>query len=223
MPKLGMAEIRRQQLIEATYLVLNRDGIDNLTLKKIATEAGVATSIITHYFGTKEALIAATMSDLVGSLLREIRERRKQAPTTIDEIVAIVDGNFAPSQVSPQAISAWLYFWSRVPYDAAFERMQRICDYQLRKYLAQSLKTIVSKAEAHDISDTIVSLSYGFWLQFAHRQSEFSVDRAHRMALQVIEARIQLAWQRDLHRDLLPQQAGEVLFRDRERVIRPSS
>lgn len=223
MPKLGMAEIRRQQLIEATYLVLNRDGIDNLTLKKIATEAGVATSIITHYFGTKEALIAATMSDLVGSLLREIRERRKQAPTTIDEIVAIVDGNFAPSQVSPQAISAWLYFWSRVPYDAAFERMQRICDYQLRKYLAQSLKTIVSKAEAHDISDTIVSLSYGFWLQFAHRQGEFSVDRAHRMALQVIEARIQLAWQRDLHRDLLPQQAGEVLFRDRERVIRPSS
>ncbi|MGB3391582.1 MAG: transcriptional regulator BetI [Pseudaminobacter sp.] len=199
MPKLGMAPIRRRQLIDATYLVLHRDGIDALTLKKIATEAGVATSIITHYFGTKEALIADTMSDLVGSLLREVRDRRKQATSTIDEIVAIVDGNFAPSQVSPTAVSAWLYFWSRVPYDAAFDRMQRICDYQLRKYLTKSLKDLVSKEEADDIAETIVCLSYGFWLQFAHRQGDFDVARAHRMALQVIEARIQTAWHKNLH------------------------
>ncbi|MFU0507467.1 transcriptional regulator BetI [Pseudaminobacter sp. NGMCC 1.201702] len=199
MPKLGMAPIRRKQLIEATYLVLHRDGIDDLTLKKIAVEAGVATSIITHYFGTKEALIADTMSDLVGSLLREVRDRRRQATNTIDEIVAIVDGNFAPSQVSPTAVSAWLYFWSRVPYDPTFERMQRICDYQLRKYLTNSLKDIVAKEEADDIAETVVCLSYGFWLQFAHRQGEFDVARAHRMALQVIEARIQMAWQKNLH------------------------
>ena len=199
MPKLGMAPIRRKQLIEATYLVLHRDGIDSRTLPKIASEAGVATSIITHYFGTKEALIADTMSDLVGSLLREVRDRRKQATNTIDEIVAIVDGNFAPSQVSPTAVSAWLYFWSRVPYDSAFDRMQRICDYQLRKHLAKSLKDIVSKVEADDIAETIVCLSYGFWLQFAHRQGDFDVARAHRMALQVIEARIQMAWQKNLH------------------------
>ncbi|QOF69979.1 transcriptional regulator BetI [Aminobacter sp. SR38] len=199
MPKLGMAPIRQKQLIDATYLVLHRDGIDDLTLKKIATQAGVATSIITHYFGTKEALIAETMSDLVGSLLREVRDRRKQAKSTIDEIVAIVDGNFAPSQVSPLAVSAWLYFWSRVPYDPAFDRMQRLCDYQLRKYLARSLKDLVSKEEADDIAETIVCLSYGFWLQFAHRQGEFDVARAHRMALQVIEARIQTAWQKNLH------------------------
>jgi len=199
MPKLGMAPIRRKQLIEATYLVLHRDGIDDLTLKKIATEAGVATSIITHYFGTKEALIADTMSDLIGSLLREVRDRRKLASSTIDEIVAIVDGNFAPSQVSPTAISAWLYFWSRVPYDSTFDRMQRICDYQLRKYLVHSLKDIVAREEADEIADTIVCLSYGFWLQFAHRQGDFDVVRAHRMALQVIEARIQMAWQNNLH------------------------
>lgn len=199
MPKVGMAPIRRKQLIDATYLVLHRDGIDNLTLKKIAVEAGVATSIITHYFGTKEALIADTMSDLVGSLLREIRDRRKMASGTIEEIIAIVDGNFAPSQVSPTAVSAWLYFWSRVPYDPHFDRMQRICDYQLRKYLRTSLKDIIASDEADDIAETIVCLSYGFWLQFAHRQGDFDVARAHRMALQVIEARIQTAWQKNFH------------------------
>lgn len=202
MRKARIGDIRRRQLIDATFLVLHRDGIDDLTLKKIASEVGVATSIITHYFGTKEALMTAAMSELVSSLLHEIRERRRKAQTTIDEIVAILDGNFAPSQVSPQAVSAWLYFWSRVPYEPTFGRMQRICDYQLRKFLAQSLRSIVTRTDASEIADTVVALAYGSWLQFAHHQEGFSVDRAHHMALQVIEARVQLAWQKELQHEL---------------------
>ncbi len=199
MPKVGMAPIRRKQLVEATYEVLHREGIHDLTLQKIAAEAGMVTSVITHYFGTKDELIATTMSDLVSSLLREIKERRSRATTKVDEVVAIVDGNFAPSQCSPRAISAWLYFWSRVPYEPRYTRMQNICDYQLTKYLVSSLREIVNEKDAANIAQVILCLSYGFWLQFAHRPATFSATRAHSMALEVIEARIQMSWNRNLH------------------------
>lgn len=198
MPKLGIAPIRRKQLIDATYEVLHREGIHDLTLQKIAAEAGMVTSVITHYFGTKEELIAATMSDLVSSLLREIKERRSRANTRIDEVVAIVDGNFASSQCSPRAVSAWLYFWSRVPYESRYTRMQNICDYQLTKYLVSSLREIVSADDAKNIAQVILSLSYGFWLQFAHHPATFDAARAHNMALEVIEARIQMSWNQRL-------------------------
>lgn len=201
MPKLGMAPIRRKQMITATYEVLYQRGYDDLTLKRVADEVGVATSMVTHYFGTKENLILETMSDLVGGFLREVKQRRREAESTIDEIVAIVDGNFAPSQVSKTAVSAWLHFWSRVPYEPKYKRIQKICDYQLDKYLRTSLRQIVSEEQARQISATIISLSYGCWLQFAHYEDDFDVGRAHRMALQVIEARLQLAWQQNL--DLL--------------------
>lgn len=201
MPKLGMAPIRRRQMITATYEVLYRHGYDALTLKRVAEEVGVATSMVTHYFGTKEKLILETMSDLVAGFLREVKERRSEAGSTVDEIVAIVDANFAPSQVSKSAVAAWLHFWSRVPYEPSYKRIQRICDYQLDKYLRTSLRQIVSHEQASQISDTVISLSYGCWLQFAHYEDDFDVSRAHRLALQVIEARLQLAWQQNL--DLL--------------------
>lgn len=199
MPKLGMGEIRRKQLIDATYVVLHRDGMEDLTLKKIADEAGIVTSQITHYFGTKQALIEATMRDLVASLLREVQLRRRQADSVIGEVAAIVDGNFATSQTSDMAVAVWLYFWSRVPYEPEFQRLQKICDYQLRKYIMGSLRNIVPKREAESIAETIIALAYGLWLRDAHSgHTVVPANTAHGIALAVVQARIQSAWQDNL-------------------------
>lgn len=197
MPKLGMEPIRRKQLIEATYEVLRREGFANTTLAKIAAEAGLATSIITHYFSTKSALIEATMRDQVASLLREASIRRAAAKSKVEEIIAIVDANFAPSQCSPRAVAAWLYFWGEVPYNPTFARIQQICDRRLLKYLQNSLKTQVPESEVYDIAYTILALAYGFWMQLAHFPKDFDVERARKMALEVIDARVQSAWAKE--------------------------
>ncbi len=80
--------------------------------------------------------------------------------------------------------------------------MQRLCNQQLRRYLVSTLKDIVPKADADDLAETVICLSYGFWLQFAHRPAEFDVARARRMALAVIDARIRAALQHTLLPDL---------------------
>jgi TetR/AcrR family transcriptional repressor of bet genes len=197
MPKLGMEPIRRRQLIEATYEVLRREGFANTTLAKIAAEAGLATSIITHYFSTKSALIEATMRDQVASLVREASVRRAAATTNVEEVIAIVDANFALSQCSPRAVAAWLYFWGQVPYNPSFARIQKICDRRLLLYLQRSLRTLVPDAEVYDVAYTILALSYGFWMQLAHFPKEFDVERARNMALEVIETRVHSAWAKE--------------------------
>jgi TetR/AcrR family transcriptional repressor of bet genes len=197
MPKLGMEPIRRGQLIAATYEVLRREGFANTTLAKIAAEAGLATSIITHYFSTKSALIEATMRDQVASLVREASVRRRAASTTVGEVIAIVDANFAPSQCSPRAVAAWLYFWGQVPYNPSFARIQKICDRRLLVYLQRSLRALVPEAQVYDVAYTILALSYGFWMQLAHFPNEFDVERARNMALEVIETRMRNATVQD--------------------------
>ena len=190
MPKLGMEPIRRRQLIEATYEVLRREGFANTTLAKIAAEAGLATSIITHYFSTKSALIEATMRDQVGSFMREASVRHAAATSTVAEVIAIVDANFAPSQCRPRAVAAWLYFWGQIPYNPSFARIQRICDRRLLNYLQRSLRTLVPEDQVYDVAYTILALSYGFWMQLAHFPNDFDVARARNMALEVIEHRM---------------------------------
>ena len=197
MPKLGMEPIRRRQLIEATYEVLRREGFASTTLAKIAAEAGLATSIITHYFSAKSALIEATMRDQVASLVREASVRRAAAASKVEEVIAIVDANFAPSQCSPRAVAAWLYFWGQVPYNPSFARIQKICDRRLLIYLQRSLRTLVPDGDVYDVAYTILALSYGFWMQLAHFPNEFDVERARNMALEVIESRVQSAWAKE--------------------------
>jgi len=57
MPKVGMEEIRRDQVIAATTRCIVQKGIVNLSVKDIASEAGVSTGIIYHYFKNKEEIL----------------------------------------------------------------------------------------------------------------------------------------------------------------------
>ena len=57
MPKVGMEEIRRDQVIAATTRCIVKKGMVNLSVKDIAAEAGVSTGIIYHYFKNKEEIL----------------------------------------------------------------------------------------------------------------------------------------------------------------------
>lgn len=195
MPKVGVSEIRRKQLIDATFTVLHTEGYSHTTSAKISSQAGLSTSIINHYFASKDALIEAAFRDLAATLLREVTTRRSAAESPIGKVLAIVDGNFAPSQCTPQAVSAWLFFWSQVPYRPEFARIHQICDRRQISYLRRSLEEMLPDQHlAEDISHTIKSLTYGFWLEFAHYPDEFKADRARQLVLDAIVASIQGSW-----------------------------
>lgn len=57
MPKLGMEEIRREQVIAATTRCIVKKGMAGLSIKDIAAEAGISTGIIYHYFKNKEEIL----------------------------------------------------------------------------------------------------------------------------------------------------------------------
>ena len=51
MPKVGMPDIRKPQLVKATMTVIGRVGLHAASIALISKEAGVSTGIINHYFG----------------------------------------------------------------------------------------------------------------------------------------------------------------------------
>ena len=65
MPKVGMPEIRRPQLIRATMEVINQVGFLNASVARIGQQAGISPSIINHYFGGKSGLVEATMRSIL--------------------------------------------------------------------------------------------------------------------------------------------------------------
>lgn len=66
MPKVVDHDARRVELIEATWRIIARHGMDGATLREVAAEAGFANGALKPYFPTKSSLIEATYRHVFG-------------------------------------------------------------------------------------------------------------------------------------------------------------
>ena len=111
MPKTGMAPVRRRAFVEAAIRSIHDRGFVDLTTGDVAREAGLSQGLVHHYFGSKGALIIATMRHLLIEFGAGIRERLREAKTPRARLSAIMDGSFCDEQLQPEVISAWLTFY----------------------------------------------------------------------------------------------------------------
>lgn len=61
MPKVVDHGARRKELIEATWRVIEKHGIAEVTTRRIASESGYSMGVLTHYFESKEELLSAAL------------------------------------------------------------------------------------------------------------------------------------------------------------------
>ena len=96
MPKVGMPDIRKPQLVQATMAVIDRVGLHSASIALISKEAGVSTGIINHYFGGKHGLLEETMREILRQLSVTITKALKELPANAHQqrINAIINGNF---------------------------------------------------------------------------------------------------------------------------------
>jgi len=55
------ASARERPLMEATLRIIGRKGIDGVTHRAVAAEAGMSVGAVTHHFGTRDSLVDAAL------------------------------------------------------------------------------------------------------------------------------------------------------------------
>src|SRR3712207_9421302 len=65
MPRVVNHEERREEIAEAAWRVIEREGLAGADLREIAREAGYTTGVITHYFRDKRELMTFAFGLLV--------------------------------------------------------------------------------------------------------------------------------------------------------------
>ena len=61
MPKIVDHDARREEIVDAVWRVISRDGIASATTRNIAQEAGCSNGVLSHYFADKTALLHAAL------------------------------------------------------------------------------------------------------------------------------------------------------------------
>ncbi|WP_368412681.1 transcriptional regulator BetI [Dongia sp.] len=191
MPKVGMEEIRRRQLIDATIASIHEIGFAECSLSRISAKAGVSTGIVHHYFKDKADLLEATLRQLGDSLRDSVVERLKLARSPIERLLAVIDGNIGPDQFTPQGVSAWLAFWAQVPKNERLARVQHIIISRLHDNLVHALK-LMGRRDATDIARVTAALIDGLWLRAALSSTGPDPRDARRLVLDYLNAKLYL-------------------------------
>ncbi|MEX0923077.1 MAG: transcriptional regulator BetI [Rhodovibrionaceae bacterium] len=168
MPKVGMEELRRGQLIEATIASIHEDGFAATTLQRIGKRAGLSPGLVAHYFSDKTGLIEATMLRIANELHASTVEKLEAARTPLQRLEAIIEANLGPIQFRPELTTAWLAFWALIPQSPRLARIQRINEARLHSNLTHALKGLVPKQEATELAAGLSALIDGLWLRGAH-------------------------------------------------------
>jgi DNA-binding transcriptional regulator YbjK len=94
---------RRQDILEATLRVIGEGGVNSVTHRAVAEEAGVSLASTTYYFDSKSALIEEALDLMIARSTECVREHTAAPPKIsteelIDRIVAFADAQISDPQ-----------------------------------------------------------------------------------------------------------------------------
>jgi TetR/AcrR family transcriptional repressor of bet genes len=188
MPKVGMREVRRAQLIDATLLSIDEAGLAGTTLASVAQRARISTGIVSHYFGDKDGLLEATMRHILRDLWAATTRRRiaaRREPRA--RLRAIVAANFDVSQLSGPVMKTWLAFWSQSMHEPQLRRLQRVNTRRLFSNLCAEFAKALPRASARRAASGLAAMIDGLWLRGALSGDPFDTKAALRLANDYID------------------------------------
>ena len=161
------ADTRRVSLIAATARVLARDGAAGTSVRAIAKEAGVSPGLVTHHFGSVDALIAATYAQVDSEVAAALDAAVAQAGGDPHaRLRAYVAASFAAPIGTRDLLATWIAFWSLVLsrpdvaalHDSGYARFRG----RLEALLADCE---VASGERRAAAIAITALVDGLWLE----------------------------------------------------------
>jgi AcrR family transcriptional regulator/ribosomal protein S18 acetylase RimI-like enzyme len=124
---------RRRLLIDATMSAIYEHGLNDLTLAKIAREAGLSAGSVNFHFDSKEALLLETLTYLAEEFEQGIDLAIEQAPPSpAEKLLALMEAYLGPNVTEPRKMAVWNAFSTESRSRADYHR---ICGPQDQKIL----------------------------------------------------------------------------------------
>jgi AcrR family transcriptional regulator len=79
-------EVRREEILSATTVLLDRIGLANTRVADVAHELGVSPSLVFYHFGTKDALVADAFAHAVDRDLRRLDAADARGADPVDRL-----------------------------------------------------------------------------------------------------------------------------------------
>lgn len=122
MPKIVNHDVQREKFAEAAMRLIAQYGIEGVTMRAVATEAGLSYGSLFHYFDSKDDLLMHAVRHLTSQQTTRVNEYASQY-SGLKALEHLLFDDAIINESSRDSWLVWLTFQYKVALDAAFAEM----------------------------------------------------------------------------------------------------
>jgi AcrR family transcriptional regulator len=139
-PKVVDHEKRRDELAAAVWRLASREGLEAVTLRRVAAEAGWSTGALHHYFADKEELLLFAFETIADRVGRRVETARKTARDPLELARALLAIGLPLDPERRDETRVWFAFLGLALTRPALARAQRLSYAAWRRLVADALR-----------------------------------------------------------------------------------
>lgn len=188
----SQSEFRKRQLIDATMDCIDKLGISQTTLARIAERAGLSQGNVVFHFQSKEALLDQTLRFLNDEYLSNWQAALAAAePGPMPQLCALIRASFAPRICNRRKISVWYAFWGESRSRPKYMRVCGANDKAFSDKLLSLCEALAVQPEVR-LSPSTAALSIegmidGLWQNFLLGPPGFKRDHAIQTVFELLD------------------------------------
>lgn len=186
------SEFRKGQLIEATMDCIDRLGISQTTLARIAERVGTSQGNVVFHFQTKEALLEQTLRHLSDEYHANWQQALDNAaPNPWARLRAMIAASFAPRICSRRNISVWYAFWGESRSRPSYMRVCGSNDQAFSRQIVELCQCLenetTARLDAETAAMSIEGAIDGLWQNFLFGLPGFNRHQAVQTVNQLVD------------------------------------
>ncbi|MBO2521416.1 MAG: TetR family transcriptional regulator [Firmicutes bacterium] len=142
MPKVVDHDARRQELAEATWRLIRREGLEAVSVRKVAREAGVSPGSLRHYFTSQSELLAYALR-MVGERIEQRIRSLEPGQTLEDHVQALIEQVLPLDEERATEAVIWLAFVGKALVDPELAKLATETHNALYHLFHQLIKAMV--------------------------------------------------------------------------------
>jgi TetR/AcrR family transcriptional regulator, transcriptional repressor of bet genes len=153
MPKVVDHEQRREELSAAVWRLASRDGLEAVTIRGVAAEAGWSTGALHHYFGDKEELLLFAFRTAADRIGRRVAAVKESATGPLELARALLAIGLPLDAERRDETRVWFAFLGLALTRPALARAQGAAYGQWRRLVASALEAAQAEGELDRLID----------------------------------------------------------------------
>lgn len=180
---------RQRQLIEATIAALAKHGPGRISVRLIAAEAQASPGLVTHYFGSIDALVAVAATRLGEDILDALDATVNAAGSEHRvRLMALVGGCFRHPVLSARTIASWLAITGLAPSMPLVAEAQQATIDALRARIRRLMAACLPDQAHHMPASALTAVIEGLWTEMARDAASLNADEAERVTLHLLRS-----------------------------------